>query len=160
LLFAAWGFLRTYPYLSVYKADALRDAVMWGYGAFALLAFSYILAEPARLAALVCAYRLFPPLLLTIVPVVLTGTPIWPRPTIPHWPGADVPIIDPKGGDIMVHVAGILAFWVSGLAGRVKAIWIVPMAACLILVGAYDRSGLLAFLAVFALCLFMRPWNH
>jgi O-antigen ligase len=160
LLFAAWGLHRTYPYLSLYKADALRDAVIWGYGAFALLVFSYILAEPTRLAALVRSYRLFPALMLTIVPVVWTVTRIWPRPNVQHWPGTDVPIIDTKGGDIMVHVAGILAFWVSGLAGRVKAVWVVPMAVCLILVGAYDRSGLLAFLAVFALCLFMRPRNH
>src|SRR5438094_483120 len=31
----------------------------------------------------------------------------------PQWPWADVPIIELKPGDVMVHLAGILAFWVS-----------------------------------------------
>jgi hypothetical protein len=160
LALAGWGFLQTYPYLSVYGADALRDAALWGYGAFALLVFSYILAEPTRLAALVRTYRRFPALLLTIVPLVWTITRIYPRPTVPHWPWADVPVIDTKGGDIMVHAAGILAFWVSGLAGRVRPIWVLPLAACVVLVGTYDRSGLLAFLLVFAFCFVLRPRNH
>ncbi|HEX4591327.1 MAG TPA: O-antigen ligase family protein, partial [Gemmataceae bacterium] len=160
LLLAAWGLLQTYPYLSEYKADALRDAAIWGYGAFAILVFSYLLAEPTRLAALVRTYRHFPPLFLAVIPVAWTITRIFPRVPMPRWPWADVPVLETKGGDIMVHVAGILAFWVFGLGGRVRAFWVLPMAACIVLVGTYDRAGLLSFLAVFGLCLCLRPRNH
>src|SRR5437879_4826483 len=34
LLLQAWGLFRTWPDLSVYGKDALRDAVIWGYSAF------------------------------------------------------------------------------------------------------------------------------
>ncbi len=37
LLFMAWGAARTIPYISVYGVDALRDGVLWGYGAFAIV---------------------------------------------------------------------------------------------------------------------------
>src|SRR5207248_7218375 len=58
-LLQIWGVYRTLPYLSTYGADALRDAVLWGYSVFALLVFGVILAQPARLAALFQAYRKF-----------------------------------------------------------------------------------------------------
>ena len=162
LLFAlaAWGFLQTYPYFHSYGADALCDAAIWGYGAFALFVFSALRERPERLSALIRAYRRFPPLFLTMVPVLWTATRIMPRIAMPHWPWADVPILETKGGDIMVHSAGILAFWVSGLAGRVRAIWVLPLTACVVLVGTYERSGLVSFLAVFAFCMYLRPRNH
>jgi hypothetical protein len=157
LLLAAWGFVRTYPYIAVYKADALRDAAIWGYGAFAILVFSYLLAEPTRLAALVSTYRRFPPIFLSVIPVAWILTRIVARDAVPRWPWADAPVIDTKGGDVMVHTAGILAFWVTGLAGRVKPLWIGLMAVCVVLVGVNDRAGMLSFLTVFALCMLVRP---
>jgi hypothetical protein len=157
LILAAWGLLQTMPYLSRYGADALRDAVLWGYGAFAILVFGAILAQPARLAVLLGWYRRFPAIFLTVIPLTWTCIRIYPRPELPRWPWADVPVIDTKGGDIMVHVAGILAFWVSGFAGQIRTRWVLLLAACVILVGAYDRAGLLSFLTVFALCLFLKP---
>jgi O-antigen ligase len=68
-----------------------------------------------------------------------------------------VELIETKGGDIMVHTAGALAFWVSGLAGPVRARWVLPLVGCAVLVGTYDRAGLLSFLAVFGLCFLFRP---
>lgn len=157
LLLAAWGFLRTVPYLSVYGIDALRDATIWGYGAFAILVFGSILAEPTRLAALVRTFRRFVPIFLAVIPVAWIVTRIAARDRIPNWPWADAPVIDAKGGDIMVHAAGILAFWVAGLAGRVKPVWVALMAACVVLVGMNDRAGLLSFVVVFIACFAVRP---
>jgi hypothetical protein len=157
LALAAWGFLQTYPYMHAYGSDALRDAAIWGYGAFALLVFSALREHPERLGALIRIYSRFPKPFLIFTPIIWTAIRIVPRIPMPHWPWADVPIIEIKGGDILVHCAGILAFWVSGLAGRVKGVWALPMAACVVLVGTYDRSGLLAFLMVFAVCLYLRP---
>ncbi len=35
--FMVIGILRTVPYISIYKIDALRDGVIWGYGLFAII---------------------------------------------------------------------------------------------------------------------------
>src|SRR5689334_18023514 len=35
--FGAWGAMQTVPYIATYGMDALRDAVVWGYGVYALL---------------------------------------------------------------------------------------------------------------------------
>src|SRR5580698_6930228 len=40
--FSLWGFCRTVPFLSEYHFDAVRDAVLWGYGTFALLVVAFI----------------------------------------------------------------------------------------------------------------------
>lgn len=37
LLFAVWGAARTVPFLEQYGINALRDAVLWGYGAYCIL---------------------------------------------------------------------------------------------------------------------------
>src|SRR5437763_12999267 len=49
LAFGAWGLLRTIPFISTYGLDALRDAVIWGYAAFAFVWFFYILSDTSRL---------------------------------------------------------------------------------------------------------------
>ena len=157
LLMAAWGFLRTASYFSEYGAEALRDAALWGYSAFALLVFGTIIAQPSRLAALVNAYGRLPKFFLIVVPVAWSLLRIYPRPIIPNWPWVEVPVIHIKGGDSMVHLAGILAFWVAGLGGRVRFFWVALLALGVILIGTYDRAGLLAFLTAFALCFVLKP---
>jgi hypothetical protein len=157
LLLVAWGSLRTLPYLSQYGAQALRDAVIWGYSAFAMVVFGIILARPARLAFLLQRYRQFSLIFLVVVPVLWTFIRILGRPAIPRWPWADVPVIDTKGGDTMVHAGGILAFWVVGLGAPVGIFRVLLLAFCVVLAGIFDRSGLLSFLAVFAACLFLYP---
>ena len=39
IAFMGWGAVRTLPYVGTYKVDALRDAVLWGYGGIALATF-------------------------------------------------------------------------------------------------------------------------
>jgi O-antigen ligase len=75
-------------------------------------------------------------------------------------PWENVPLIAPKAGDLMVHCSGILAFWVAYLGGRVGLRWTMVLTACVVLVGTFDRAGLLTFSMVFALCLFLRPFNR
>jgi hypothetical protein len=157
LLLLAWGLCRTWPDISRYGVPALRDAVIWGYGVFALLVCGFILAEPARLAALLHRYRQFVRLFLICIPFIWIVTRVFPRPIIPHWPWVDVPIIQSKGGDVQVHAAGILAFWVAGLGGPITLRRVLLLAACVGLAGTYDRAGLLSFLAVFAVCFVHQP---
>ena len=37
LMFMTWGFFRSYPYLRIYGFDTIRDAVIYGYGLFAIV---------------------------------------------------------------------------------------------------------------------------
>lgn len=155
MAFAGWGFCRTWPYLPLYGIEALRDSVIWGYSALAFLVMAYILAKPARLAVLVERYRKF-------VPVFLVGFPIawvifrFGEETLPRWPWADTPILHVKGGDAMVHLAGVMAFGVAGLASLGPRLGLL-LAAGVAMVGTYNRGGLLSFIVVFLLCLAMRP---
>ena len=158
LLLGTWGFARTCPDISRYGIEALRDAAIWGYAAFALIVFEYVLAEPARLVILVRWYRRFIVIFLAATPFVWFAFRYYPETiTIPHWPWADVPIFLPKGGDIQVHLAGILAFWVAGLGGVIGRWRMLLLAFCLVAVGTYDRAGLLSFLSVFAVCFLVKP---
>ncbi len=56
----------------------------------------------------------------------------------------------------MVHSAGILAFWVAGLGGSIGPAWVLLLTFSVVLVGTFDRAGLLSFLAVFAVCFVLR----
>jgi hypothetical protein len=56
IVFALWGVGRTVPYVGIYRVDALRDAVIWGYCVFAILTALFLRAGhltesvPARYA--------------------------------------------------------------------------------------------------------------
>src|SRR5712691_6030038 len=140
LLLGVWGLFRTWPDVSRYGADALRDAAVWGYSAFAFIVCGSLLAAPSRLIALLHAYRQFARIFVVSIPF------LWPAchflgEALPRWPWADVPILLPKGGDLLVHAAGILAFWVAGLGGRIGLGPLLLLAGSVLLVGTFDRAG-------------------
>jgi hypothetical protein len=156
LALSLWGGVRTLPYVSVHGADAVRDAAIWGYGVFAVVVAGLILAEPSRLGVLLDRYGRFIPVFLLALPALWVVTRLV---ELPRWPWVDVPVIRVKGGDALVHLAGALAFWASGLGGRVRLGWIALMGGCLLMIGVVSRGGLLTFLAIFALCICFRPRN-
>lgn len=156
MLLVAWGLLRIVPDFPRYGVESLRDAVIWGYCAFALLVFGALRARPALLTALLHRYRQFSQIFLGSIALIWILVRIYPRPAIPNWPWADVPMLHPKGGDVLVHSAGTLAFWVAGFGGPVGTLRVLMLAFTVVLVGTYDRSGLLSFLAVFTVCFFLR----
>lgn len=154
--FAAWGAVRTLPYLPTHGAEALRDAVLWGYCAFAFVWFFYIRSDIRRFIILLRYYRVFAWLGLVGVAVCwATAYVLGDR--VPHWPWADVAMIEPKAGDIMVHLSGILAFWVSLTAVRIGLAQVALLALCAAILGAYERAGMFAFAAAAVLCLLFRP---
>jgi hypothetical protein len=103
-MFAIWGFCRTVPFISKYHFDALRDAVLWGYGTFALLIAAFVNNSSQISRALNC-YRKFLHWYLPVLPaVVLLSAGFRDRmPTLPWAP--DVTIIYLKSGDAAVHLA-------------------------------------------------------
>jgi hypothetical protein len=155
LVLMGWGLLRTWPYVTTYRVDALRDAVVWGYAAFVPVIFGLIVARPARLALLIRRYATFARTFVAAVPVVWLALRFGGD-AIPRWPWADVPIIHAKGGDLLVHLAGVLAFWAAGV-GTVRPFFVLLLACDAALIGAYNRGGLMAFLLVFGLCGLFRP---
>lgn len=113
IILMAWGAARTLPYFTTYGLDALRDAVLWGYGAFALIVAN-LLHSPRHLKGIVAAYRRMVPIILVAAPAgyLLIGPD---TALIPNAPGSDVALISPKGGDVGVHLVGILAFMALGV---------------------------------------------
>jgi len=106
LLFALWGAVRTVPFLSTYGWDALRDAAVWGYGAFAV-AVAGLLIRHGSPETVIRTYRklgaIFLPWLVLLAAVRLL-----------KWGGALTEELLPEGalkaGDVSVHLAGIACF--------------------------------------------------
>ncbi len=159
MLLAAWGSLCTFPYWPVHRVDAIRDAVIWGYGVFGVVVYSYVLAKPRRLKLLLHRYRQFAWIYPFAVPAIWLVSRFFEG-AIPHWPWAEVPMFDAKGGDLLVHLAGVMAFWVAGFGGDVSK-WRVFVLSCAIaMVGAFNRGGLVSVLAAGGLCTASQPRNR
>ena len=156
--FMLWGALRTLPYLATYRVDALRDAVLWGYAAFAL-ATAWALLRTGWLPRAVSGYARVLPWLLLWIPVGLLVFEFFPR-ALPAVPGSGgVAILHLKPGDMAVHLAGCTTFFVLGLhrTGRERArplpwewIWWAAVLAGFVLAGSQNRGGMFAFVAAFA----------
>lgn len=156
LVLAVWGSVRTLPYVKSYGLDALRDAMIWGYAAFAIIVLGLLMSEPTRLPVLLERYRRFTHIFLFAAPAVWLATRLLP---MPRWPGSGVAIVQMKGGDALVHFGGILAFWASGLGGRVSLGWVAVLVCSFGMIAVKDRAGLVSFMAAFALGLVLRPRN-
>ena len=164
-VFALWGLSRTLPYMSAYGVDALRDAVIWGYSAFAFLV---VLLAPSNLdervvggyAKLVRWFLIWAP-----IGVILTRAVGDRLPTVL---GSDVRILNVKAGDVGVHLAGAGAFLLLDLhravcreksrrfAPQTWTFWL-PWCCGLIVVGSLNRGGLLAVIAAIATVTLVRP---
>jgi hypothetical protein len=148
---------QTLPYLGRYKFDAIRDAMVVGYGAFAFLIFGMLVARPARLGALVARYEKFCYVYLIAMPLVrglvtLAGG----EEGLPRHPGTAISIICVRQGPMMVHLAGITAMLVArraswGWFGLITLNFALAIS---------NRGGLLAFLASWALLVLLRPGNR
>ena len=148
--FAAWGAVRTIPYFPAYHVDALRDAAVWGYGAFALILAGAITRSRGTELVVRWYGRMLPVFLLWLVAIRVasvfgSGFEFPPGPS-------GVPLIGIKPGDVAVHLAGVAAFLVLNLRRRCNdrlawfqdwllwALWL----ACFLIYGSQNRGGLVA----------------
>jgi hypothetical protein len=154
----AWGALQTLPYLPKYGIDCLRDGVGWGYGTFALIVAAMILDSRPAIAQLVDLYRRFFKLFLVGIPISFTLYRSMSS-AMPRWPWVDIKMLQVKEGDAMVHLSGILAFGVSGLAGEIGWGWAALLTLNCVVMGVIDRAGMVAFMVVFGICTVFRPRN-
>jgi O-antigen ligase/polysaccharide polymerase Wzy-like membrane protein len=156
LPFMLWGLLRTAPFVAEYQIDALRDAVLWGYSIFAFYIAAILLADTSRLSRLFAWYDRFSRIFLVAVPIVWCITHFL-NSYIPSWPWVDQHMIQIKEGDALVHLAGILAFWATGLGPKVSVRWIILLTLDVAICGVIDRAGLMSFLFVFFVCFALKP---
>lgn len=163
LAYMAWGAARTLPYVGVHGVDALRDAVLWGYGVFVLITAALLLRTGAW-DRLVESYRTWLPWLVLYLPFAYAVTELF-EDRLPRLPVSGVPFPDLKPGDVAVHLAGAGAFlliglWASrGRSGRrwlewiMWGSWLVGFA----LVASYNRGGMVSVAAAFLLIATLRP---
>lgn len=113
LLYMSWGALRTYPYISVYGVNALRDAVIWSYGLFAFLVAAYVL-RAGCLSRIPLWYGRVLPWFLVWIPIAY-----WVQVSlderVKNLLVNGVPLFNLKAGDTSVHFAGAMAFLMLGL---------------------------------------------
>lgn len=154
--FVLLGIARTLPYVERMGLDAIRDAAFYYYTSFAFIVAGLLIAEPARLATLIRYYgrffRIFLPGILAIAVIYRFG-----HDSLPRWPWGDVPMIQEKEGDVMVHLGGIIAFWMSGTGGAIPTPWSVMLAIDAACMGVIDRAGLIDFSAAMSLGMIHNP---
>lgn len=166
LIFMAWGAVRTVPFITDYGMNALRDAVLWGYGLYAL----FVAAALLRCRDLVQVPRWFSawfPYFLVLSPIFFLITQKFQY-ISPTMPGGGAHIINMKPGDMNVHLAGIGAFLALGLhrqflkAGKklsqakefgLWAIWAMDVIAA----GSRNRGGLMSVLMACLLIFIFKP---
>jgi len=153
LAFMLFGLMRTIPFVPVFGIDALRDAVIWAYGAFAVLVGAAF-RQNGRVTVACEAYSRLLPVLLLWIPLGILLPRIFPAAAI-SLPGSPVPLLNLKPGDAAVHLAGAFAFLSLGLHRQSKwgirfikkeKPWWVVWWMGLIIVGSANRGGLLAIL--------------
>jgi len=163
--FMVWGAIRTMPFVTMYGADAFRDAAIWAYAAFALLVARF-LPEGEGLHGVLKRYRKALPWFLVFTPVAAALNLYVPE-ALPYLGRSDATLPSFKPGDVAVHLAGCAAFMVLGLphvgqkAGqRVRmmdsilwALWLC----CLVVVAALNRGGALAIFVALLVALMLRP---
>jgi O-antigen ligase len=142
LLFIGWCIACTIPYIPVYSLDAIRDSATWYYSLFAILIALFLLHKPEHLYLLLSRYRTFVIIFLALTPFlwVITGLKI-----MPTLPGAKAAILESKIADIMVHLAGCLAFAVSFRLQQVGLIGFLFLLNLAAVGSGTNRSGAVAF---------------
>ncbi len=155
LLFMAFGALRTLPGLVQHGFEALRDAVVWGYGAFAIVVAALLVSRPGRLDWLLERYRRFATPLLLLAPG-LVALQAWVGDELPRIPGADVAVLQLKESDVLIQLAGVGAAQLLGFAPAPTwslGLLLVSAAALSI----YSRGAMIGFCAALGFVLAMRP---
>jgi hypothetical protein len=146
--FAALGALRTLPYLGMYGMDALRDAVLWGYAAFALIV--YLMADRQWVLSAFRIYGWIVPIFALWLPICWNIFSVQSLNVDPLRQGSDVPLVVFKSGDIAVHAVGALAFLVIGAGAASTArtfLWrviiVLPLLWAIFVAGTTNRGALL-----------------
>lgn len=152
----AWVAFRTVGYLGTYGIDALRDAMLVGYGLYAVAIVAVLTARPERLLSLVLGYRAF----VVVIPVVGWAIYLLVRQMpdlLPTWPWSlNTHIIEVKPGDLQVHLAAVTAFLVLGFR-KAKPMLLVMLIFSLAIGMIGNRGGMVGFALAMTALTIMKP---
>jgi Carbohydrate binding domain len=150
--FMGLGVVRTVPYLGVFGVDALRDAVLWGYAAFAVMV--YVLADRVIVLGALRVYGWVVPVFAFWLPISYSVFVVLSANIQPDELGSNVPIVFFKSGDMAVHIVGALGFLVLGAGANTsvrtfawRSVITVPVLWTILVVGATNRGGLVTVAA-------------
>ncbi len=151
-----WVLVRTVPYLGTYGLDGPRDAMIVAYGLFAVVLCALLLADPERLRRLVEQYATFVTVMLAASGVVyLVAKQVGEAgPTLPWAP--DVGLFNAKGGDLLVHMTGIVGVMMLGMVRTSPLRWGAAVVSTVLFM-ASNRGGMLAFLIGLGAIWVLRP---
>lgn len=157
ILFMIWGLMRTVPYFGLYGIAAARDAVIWGYGLFALATAAVLISVPERMPLVLRYYAKFAVLFLLIQPILWVAQRALGG-VFPEFPLTGQPMIEIKGGDTCVHLAGIFCYLVC--LGRSVNPWVGPLLIPLNLgMNIHGRAGMVSFALGVVLAFMLRPFH-
>jgi len=160
-LFACLGLFRTLPYLSIYKFNAIRDAVLWGYGVFALLIVAFV-NQSSQVSRALNTYRKFVCWFLPIIPFFLAFAQFGHG--MPHLPWAsEITLLALKAPDTGVHIgaAGIFLLMFPDDRARhgrpdipiYRIICLIGWSLCATEIVVLSRGGFVAMIiAIFVVC--------
>jgi hypothetical protein len=164
--FSIWGAFRTIPYINTHGIDALRDAAVWGYSAFALVVAACALPG-RRWAQVVPDFRRVLPYYFAWIPVAWILVRVADD-AIPTVPGNDVKLLVFNPSLVAVHLAGAATFVLLGLGGGRKrrtrtrdllvkwtlsTTWMLAF----VITASISRGGLFAVLASIMVVVLFRP---
>lgn len=158
ILFMSWGAFCTFPYLGKYGINAIRDGMIWGYAFYAFIVFGLIAAQPQRLVRIVNAYRKSFFWFLLAAPGVFAIAKMFEY-QLPTWPWAPtVQMINVKGGDLVCHFTGVMAF-LSVFDGIPRAGLSMVLLTLNMALNVLGRSALVTFSSGLFIVNFLRPLN-
>lgn len=157
LLMLAWGLMRTLPYLGQWKLDAVRDFMLLGYSATAVIVAAVVMSHPRMLPWLLARYQTFVKFFLIVMPPIWLLDQVMGK-SMPVWPWAShVGIITLKPGDMPVHLGAIAALSILGLFRGKSLMWMALLCVLLGVTGSISRGGLVAFALAFSVAFSLRP---
>lgn len=152
LLFMLWGAIRAVPGVEEHGMIALRDSVIWGYGWFAVLVFTILATQPHAFRRLLGLYAHFSRIAILLVPTIWFASTVYGVVEFGAG-GRAAPVL--KGGEIMVHACGILAF-LYAYERKMGAAWLLLLPPFLA-IGMTTRAGLLSFAGTVVTLQVLRP---
>jgi hypothetical protein len=157
MFFMIWGCICTIPYLEKYGKDSIRDAVVWGYGTYSFIVAALLISDPTRVQRLVIYYRKFVILFLVLAPITTIISGFFEE-YLPPFPGGVVPIIQVKGGDICVHLAGVFSYIVA-LGSDINPWFSSLMLPLNLGLNVQGRAGMVAFGVALTVAMALRPFH-
>ncbi len=153
LALAASSITRNY---GMHGVDAIRDGMQLGYGLFAFIIATLLIARPERLKNLIASYRKYTVAFLASIWAVYLAFRAFES-SVPFLPWSDsAHIFEAKGGDIMVQLAGIATFLMVGLIRR-RPLLLFALAANAAIVMVSNRGGMIAFFLAILVGYVLRP---